>query len=169
MVLKIPRLSSYSIYSDSQLSASRFNVARKVSLRVPTRLVPNTSAGSPAKVPANPLATSWLPDRSGRRDRNAAYVGWCAAHPSRCRRRSVGAGRPEIGTAAEKPAIAQDQHAAVAALHAVEHMHVDRIKPILHGLRISPGAWGVEPVGLRGASRGLHQYNRRLSARPTVS
>ena len=47
----------------------------------------------------------------------------------------VRAGRPEIGTAAEKPAVAQDQHAAVAALHAVEHMHVNGIKPIFHSLK----------------------------------
>jgi hypothetical protein len=32
---------------------------------------------------------------------------------------------------AKKPAVAQDQHAAVAALHAVDHMHVDGIKPVL--------------------------------------
>jgi hypothetical protein len=52
----------------------------------------------------------------------------------------VGAGSPEIGTAAEKPAVAQDQHATVSALHAVEHMHmhVKGIKPVLHGPRYRP-------------------------------
>ena len=49
-------------YSDHQLSASRFKVARKLRLRVPIRLVPNASAWSPAKVPENPLVTSWPPD-----------------------------------------------------------------------------------------------------------
>src|ERR1700761_5452968 len=44
----------------------------------------------------------------------------------------VGAFRPEIGTAAEKPAVAQDQDAAVATPDAVKHMHVNRIKPVLH-------------------------------------
>ena len=45
----------------------------------------------------------------------------------------VGADRPEMGAAAEKAAVAQDQNAAVAPSHAVEHMHVDGIKPVLHG------------------------------------
>jgi hypothetical protein len=57
----------------------------------------------------------------------------------------VGAGRPEIRAAAEERAVAQDQHAAVAALHAVEHVHVNGIKSVLHGLRISPATRGVEP------------------------
>jgi hypothetical protein len=33
-------------------------------------------------------------------------------------------------------------------MHAVEHMHVKGIEPILHGPRISPATLGVEPVGL---------------------
>jgi hypothetical protein len=36
--------------SDNQLSASHFNVAQKLWLRAPIRLVPNTSAWSPAKI-----------------------------------------------------------------------------------------------------------------------
>ena len=44
----------------------------------------------------------------------------------------VGADRPEIGTAADQRPVPQDDHPAVAALHAVKHMHVERIKPIPH-------------------------------------
>ena len=44
----------------------------------------------------------------------------------------VGADRPEIRTAADQRAVAQDDHPAVAALHAVKHMHVERVKPIPH-------------------------------------
>src|ERR1700679_950528 len=60
---------------DNELSPSPFNVARKLRLRVPTRLVPNTSAWSPAKVPENPLATSWPPD-SGRAKGSESRVCW---------------------------------------------------------------------------------------------
>jgi hypothetical protein len=41
-----------------QISASFVNAARKLRLRFPTRVVPNTSARSSAKVPVNPLVTS---------------------------------------------------------------------------------------------------------------
>jgi hypothetical protein len=62
----------------------------------------------------------------------------------------VRAGRPETGAAAEKAAVAQDQNAAVAALHAVEHMHVERIEPVFHGPRISPAVEGVETAQASG-------------------
>src|SRR6185437_11994897 len=58
-----------------QSSASRFRVARKLRLRVPIRLVPNTSAWSPAKVPVNPLAISW-PPASGRTKGSDSRVCW---------------------------------------------------------------------------------------------
>ena len=44
----------------------------------------------------------------------------------------VGADRPEKGTATEKHAVSEDKYAAVATPDAVEHMDVNRIKPILH-------------------------------------
>src|SRR6266702_5584720 len=53
-----------------QISASLFKVARKLKLRFPTRVVPNTSARSSAKVPENPLVTS-CPANSGRTKRSA--------------------------------------------------------------------------------------------------
>jgi hypothetical protein len=56
-----------------QISASLFNVARKLRLRFPTRVVPNTSARSSSKVPENPLVTS-CPAKSGRTKRSAKDV-----------------------------------------------------------------------------------------------
>src|SRR5450432_3978590 len=44
----------------------------------------------------------------------------------------VGTDRPEIRPAADELAIAQDDHAAVTAFDAVEHVDVDGIKPVLH-------------------------------------
>jgi hypothetical protein len=46
--------------------------------------------------------------------------------------RRVGTDRPEIGPAADKPTIAQDDHAAVTAFHAVKHVNVDRIESVPH-------------------------------------
>src|ERR1700677_815309 len=64
----------------------------------------------------------------------------------------VGADRPEIGTAADQRTVPEHDHSAVAALHAVKHMHVERIKPIPHckycplrEARIQPGDGAVEP------------------------
>jgi hypothetical protein len=112
-------------------------------LRFPTSVVPNTSGWSPAKVPEK---TRWrLPGHriaGGQRDRRAAYADWCAVRPSGAVAAGVGAGRPEIGTAAEKPAVAQDQHATVSAMRAVEHMDVKGIEPVLYG----PGTGRVRPV-----------------------
>src|SRR5450756_754083 len=51
----------------------------------------------------------------------------------------VGADRPEIGSAADQHAIAEDHYPAVAALHAIEHIGVDRIEPVLHDCNAAPG------------------------------
>src|SRR5580692_1788253 len=51
---------------------------------------------------------------------------------------AVGADRPEIRAAADELAVAQHDDATVAALHAVEHMNVNGIEPILHGSRRRP-------------------------------
>src|SRR4029077_14109253 len=61
--------------ASSQRSASRLSVARKLRLRVPASVVPNTSALSPANVPENPLATS-RPPNSGRRNGSGNVVCW---------------------------------------------------------------------------------------------
>jgi|HubBroStandDraft_5_1064220.scaffolds.fasta_scaffold21580_8 hypothetical protein len=45
----------------NQVLASRFKVAWKLRLLAPIVLVPNASVLSPAKVPENPLVTSWPP------------------------------------------------------------------------------------------------------------
>jgi hypothetical protein len=45
----------------------------------------------------------------------------------------IGADTPEIRVAAEKQAIPEDDHTAGAALDAIEHLDVNRIKSILHG------------------------------------
>jgi hypothetical protein len=58
-----------------QISASFFNVARKLRLRFPTKVVPNTSVRSPSKVPENPLVTS-CPAKSGRTKQSAKDVCW---------------------------------------------------------------------------------------------
>jgi hypothetical protein len=58
-----------------QISASLFNVARKLRLRFPAKVVPNTSARSSSKVPENPLVTS-CPAKSGRTKRSAKDVCW---------------------------------------------------------------------------------------------
>ena len=44
----------------------------------------------------------------------------------------LGAGRPEIGAPTDNHAVSEDEYATVAAPYAVEHMDVNRIKPILH-------------------------------------
>ena len=44
----------------------------------------------------------------------------------------VGAGRPEIGATPDKHAVSENEYATVAALNAVEHVDVNRVKPILH-------------------------------------
>jgi hypothetical protein len=46
---------------------------------------------------------------------------------------AVAADRPEIGAAADELTILQNENAAVAASHAVEHMDVDGVKPVPHG------------------------------------
>src|SRR5258708_15552521 len=56
-----------------QPSASFFNVARKLRLRLPTSVVPKTSAWSSAKVPEKPLVTS-CPANSGRTNGSAKGV-----------------------------------------------------------------------------------------------
>jgi pyruvoyl-dependent arginine decarboxylase (PvlArgDC) len=58
----------------------------------------------------------------------------------------VGADRPETGAAAEKVSVAQNENAAIAAHHTVEHTHVKGIEPVSHNPRISPEAKGVETV-----------------------
>src|SRR5882757_3600111 len=63
----------YRRHPTHQISASLFKVARKLKLRFPTRVVPNTSARSSAKVPENPLVTS-CPANSGRTKRSANGV-----------------------------------------------------------------------------------------------
>jgi hypothetical protein len=45
---------------------------------------------------------------------------------------NVGAGRPEIGSTPDKHAGPEDEYAAVTAPNAVEHVDVNRVKPILH-------------------------------------
>jgi hypothetical protein len=64
---------SVAITATHQISASLFNVARKLRLRFPTRVVPNTSAWSSSKVPENPLVTS-CPAKSGRTKRSGKDV-----------------------------------------------------------------------------------------------
>jgi hypothetical protein len=44
----------------------------------------------------------------------------------------VGADRPEIRAAPEQHTVSEDEHAAVAPPYAIQHMDVNRIKPILH-------------------------------------
>src|SRR5579872_1733607 len=46
---------------------------------------------------------------------------------------AVAADRPEVRAAPDQLAIPQNEHAAVAALHAVEHVDVDGVKPVPHG------------------------------------
>ncbi len=61
----------------------------------------------------------------------------------------VRADRPEIWAPTEKHAVSEDEHAAVAAPNAVEHINVNRIKPVLHWIvlplvrarRYSPQRW----------------------------
>src|SRR5882757_8908567 len=47
----------------------------------------------------------------------------------------VGADRPEMRTAADQKAIAQDQNAAVTAPHAIRHVHVKRVESVFHRSR----------------------------------
>ena len=49
----------------------------------------------------------------------------------------VGADRPEIRAAADELAVAKHDDATVAALHAVEHVDVNGIQPVLHRRRCS--------------------------------
>jgi hypothetical protein len=45
---------------------------------------------------------------------------------------NVGAGRPEIGSTPDEHTVSENEYATVAALNAVEHVDVYRVKPILH-------------------------------------
>jgi hypothetical protein len=47
----------------------------------------------------------------------------------------VGAGGPEVGATPDKHAVSENEYATVAAPNAVEHVDVNRVKPILHRQR----------------------------------
>ena len=111
-----------------QPSASFVKVARKLWLRVPTSVVPSTSARSSPEVPENPLVTSCPPNKGIGKGR--VLVGGELPLPDAVPE-GVGTDRPEIGAAAEENAVPEDKNPAVAALHAVEHLDVDGIEPVL--------------------------------------
>src|ERR1700686_2952017 len=56
---------------------------------------------------------------------------------------SIGAGRPEVRAAADEHAVAENKDSAVAALHAVEHLEADRIKPVLHKSANATATWNM--------------------------
>jgi hypothetical protein len=51
----------------------------------------------------------------------------------------IGADGPEIGTTSDQDAVTKDEHAVIAAFHAVEHVNVDGVEPVLHRQTAAPG------------------------------
>jgi hypothetical protein len=132
-------------------------------------VVPKTSARSATKVPENPLAI-FLPAeeranegvRKGRVLISDQMTLPCPATDG------VGAGRPEIGAPTEEHAVSEDEYSTVAALYAVEHIGVNRIKPVLHLLLPARRHHATDSyVFLVGATREdkqlvIHQWSLQL-------
>ena len=79
----------------------------------------------------------------------------------------VGADRPEIWAAADQPAIAQDDDAAVTASDAVEHVDVDGIKPVPHeGFRRPSALHWDYTRPMAGGKRQQSSISRPLSHDP---
>ena len=54
---------------------------------------------------------------------------------------------PEIRAAPNQDAVSENEHAVITALHAVEHVDVDGIEPILHRKTAALPAGTVQPMG----------------------
>lgn len=75
----------------------------------------------------------------------------------------IGADRPEIRASPNQHSVTENEHAVIAALHAVEHVDVDGIEPILHHKTAALPAGTLQLMGISVENRGKPADGLRFS------